>query len=188
MSTITYEPPSQAQRLVVAVLVLLGLVAAVAVPSFIPEDFGHNENSHLWNLVQHQQPWNALLFFGVPFGLTVVLAITEMMVMFDGGRRGGWSRRVRMVASLLAGPVMLALAAHLALHEVGPHAHRPLALPDLLSLVAYGLQVVPLGLVTLSELRMVGKDRRDARRLHAMGVGAQLIVMLVTIGLAILQV
>lgn len=184
---ITYSPPSLSQRWAVLALAALLVVAGILMPGLSSGSDLDPHATHLLSIVRANQPWNALLFLGAPAALLVALAVTELMILFDGATKARWARPLSVGASLLAGPLMLGLVVHPTLNEVRPHQHALHSVIDLVSFASYALLVAPMALITITELKLVGKDRRDVRRLHALAIGTGLVLLLVTLVASVLH-
>lgn len=186
----TYTPASQPKRWAVLLLTIVLAVAAVLTPTVAEvETLAHERTStHLLALARSNAPWNAIIFLAVPALILATLAATEFIILMDGARKQSWARTANSVAGVLAGPVMLALAVHVVAHEFVPHHHDTRAVVDLVASVLYVLLAIPMIIVTLTELRMIGKDRRDVRRLHAMWSGIGLVLGAVTLLVAVLPI
>lgn len=132
--------------------------------------------THYMELLNISQPRNLLVFMALPVVLVETLAISELAILF--GRAPGWVHRTSRVAGLLAGPVMLAIFLHLLVNAVVPlfvsGGWRGPA--DVIAVGFYLLGVVPFIGITLVELGVLGRESRDARRLHATFVAAFLVV------------
>lgn len=133
--------------------------------------------THYMGLLAVNQPWNLLLFMAAPVILAETLAITEFAILFRPDVPE-WVHRLSRAAGLIAGPLMIGILIHLVRYAVIPLStgagwRGP---ADLIAVYAYLLGAVPMIGVTLVELGFVGRDERDARKWHAIFVGAFLVV------------
>lgn len=133
--------------------------------------------THYMGLLAVQQPWNLLIFMGLPVLLAETLAISEFVILF-GGRTPMWVRTLNRVAGLLAGPVMLGITVHLLRYAVVPltagAGWRGAA--DVVAVLAYLAGTIPMVGLTLVELGLLGRDERHALALHATCVGVFLVL------------
>ena len=124
--------------------------------------------THYMELLGTNQPWNLLLFMGVPVVIAETLAITELALLLPG-QRPVWVRRMNHGAGLVAGPAMLAIVIHLLLNAVIPLTSgggwRGTA--DVLAVLLYLTGLVPFAGITLVELGLIGRTDTDAQRLRA---------------------
>jgi len=176
----TRTVPSRTTVIAIAALTaVLGIVAVLA-PSLVASDVDMAMSmgmTHYMELLGTNQPWNLLLFMGVPVVLAETLAITELALLLPG-QRAGWVRRLNHVAGLLAGPAMLAITIHLMLNAVLPlmagNGWRGPA--DLLAVLLYLSGVVPFVAITLVELGLLGRTDAEAQRLRATHIAIFLVV------------
>lgn len=187
--TLAASAPRTRRRWVVLVLLVVLVGTAVAMPSRVPDNPDAAGLTHLLALVRENQPWNALTFLGVPLGLIILLAGTELTIRVDGGRTDPWAEPVNHLAGMLVGPFMLALAAHLVTVEVVHHRGHAIVPPiDVLSLATYLLLAAPCSLITLAELRLVGQDDTASRRVRSIAIASGLLLSLMPLLLAVLSV
>lgn len=177
------------RRWVVLVLLVVLVGGAVLMPSRVPDNPDAADLTHLLALVRSNQPWNALLFLGVPLGLIILLAGTELTIRVDGGRTDPWAEPVNHLAGMLVGPFMVALAAHLVTVEAVHHRGHAVVHPiDVVSLVTYLLLALPCAVITLAELRLVGRDAVASRRIRSVAIASGLVLSLMPLLLAVLSV
>lgn len=133
--------------------------------------------THYMGLLAVNQPWNLLLFMAVPVILAETLAVTELVLLFRADPPT-WVRRLSRFAGLVAGPLMVGIVVHLLRNAVIPltvqGAWRGVA--DVVAVLAYLAAALPLVGITYVELGLVGRDARDARKWHAVFVGAFLVI------------
>lgn len=159
-------------------LVALGLLAPDrTVDAGGGTGMGAMSMTHYMGLLAAQQPWNLLIFMGLPVVLAETLAISELVILF-GGRTPTWVRTLNRVAGLLAGPVMIGITVHLLRYAVVPlttgAGWRGVA--DVVAVLAYLAGTVPMVVLTLVELGLLGRDERHALKLHATCVGVFLVL------------
>lgn len=156
------------------VLILLGLFAA---DRTVGAGMDGMSMTHYMGLLAVNQPWNLLIFMGVPVVLAETLAITELVILF-AGRPAPWVRTLNRVAGLLAGPVMIGITIHLLRYAVVPlttgSGWRGVA--DVVAVLAYLAGTVPMVGLTLVELGVLGRDGRHAMKLHVTFVAAFLVL------------
>lgn len=157
-----------------AILVLLGLFAA---DRTVGAGMDGMSMTHYMGLLAVNQPWNLLIFMGLPVILAETLAITELVVLF-AGRPAPWVRGLNRAAGLLAGPVMIGITVHLLRYAVVPlttgSGWRGVA--DVIAVLAYLAGTAPMVGLTLIELGVLGRDGRHAMKLHVTFVGAFLVL------------
>ncbi len=133
--------------------------------------------THYMGLLAINQPWNLLLFMAIPVILAETLAVTELVLLFRTDPPA-WVHTLSRVAGLVVGPLMLGIGVHLLRYAVGPltttGGWRGAA--DVIAVFAYLASALPLIGITLVELGIVGRDRRDARKWHAIFVGTFLVI------------
>lgn len=155
-------------------LVLLGLLAA---DRTVGAGMGGMSMTHYMGLLAVNQPWNLLIFMGLPVVLAETLAITELVILF-AGRPAPWVRTLNRLAGLLAGPVMIGITVHLLRYAVVPlttgGGWRGTA--DVIAVLAYLAGTAPMVGLTLVELGVLGRDPRHAMKLHVTFVGAFLVL------------
>jgi hypothetical protein len=176
----TRSVPSRSTVVAVAALTAILGIAAVLAPNLAASDVDMAMSmgmTHYMELLGTNQPWNLLLFMGVPVVLAETLAISELALLLPG-QRAPWVRRVNHVAGLVAGPAMLAISIHLVLNAVIPlmagNGWRGPA--DLFAVLLYLAGVVPFVGITLVELGLLGRTDAEAQRLRAIHIAVFLVV------------
>jgi hypothetical protein len=133
--------------------------------------------THYMGLLAVNQPWNLILFMAIPVILAETLAITELVLLFRADPPA-WVHSLSRWAGLLAGPLMVLVLVHLVKNAVVPLSSgggwRGPA--DVIAVISYLLAGLPLIGIALVEVGLVGRDARDARKWHAMFVGAFLVL------------
>ncbi|MBK8468620.1 MAG: DUF6803 family protein [Candidatus Phosphoribacter sp.] len=133
--------------------------------------------THYMGLLAVNQPWNLLLFMAIPVVLAETLAITELVLLFRADPPA-WVRALSRWAGLIAGPLLVLILVHLVKNAVVPLStgggwRGP---ADVLAVLSYLLAGLPLIGITLVELGVIGATRREARKWHAIFVGAFLVL------------
>lgn len=133
--------------------------------------------THYMGLLAVNQPWNLILFMAIPVILAETLAITELVLLFRADPPA-WVRSLSRWAGLIAGPLMVLVLVHLVKNAVVPLSSgggwRGPA--DVIAVISYLLAGLPLIGIALVEVGLVGRDARDARKWHAVFVGAFLVL------------
>lgn len=133
--------------------------------------------THYMGLLSVNQPWNLLLFMAAPVVLAETLAISELVILFRSDPPS-WVRSLSRWAGLIAGPLMIGIVAHLLRNAVIPLSTgggwRGAA--DVIAVFAYLISAAPLVGITLIEIGLLGRDTHEARKWHAIFVGAFLVV------------
>lgn len=163
--------------------VLAGLALIAAVIGFLLPDrtvgagMSGMSMTHYMGLLSVNQPWNLLLFMAGPVILAETLAITELVILFRQ-RPPRWVLQLSRLAGLIAGPLMIGIVVHLVRNAVIPltagGGWRGPA--DVIAVGSYLLSALPLIGITAVELGLIGRTERDARRWHAIFVGAFLVI------------
>lgn len=162
--------------LVGAAAAVLGAFGLLTTPA-AAEAMSGMSMTHYMELLATNQPWNLLIFMAIPIILAETLAITELAILFSSAPPA-WVKSLNRAAGLVAGPVMVGILLHLLRHAVAPLTSgggwRGMA--DVIAVLAYLAGSIPLIGITLVELGILGRDAYSARKLHAIFVGAFLVV------------
>jgi hypothetical protein len=149
----------------IAVLVLTGVLSLTALlgPNLVANDLGMAMSmgmTHYMELLAVHQPRNLIVFMAIPVVLAETLAITELAILFKRAATPRWVHTTSRVASLLAGPVMLAIFLHLLVNAVVPltmtGGWRGPA--DVIAVLFYLSGTIPLVGITLVELGLLGTE------------------------------
>ncbi len=172
--------PSQRTVILAAALTAVLGIAAVLAPNLAASDLDMAMGmgmTHYMELLGGNQPWNLLLFMGVPVVLAETLAISELALLLPG-QRAGWVRKVNHVAGLLAGPAMLGIVLHLLINAALPLTATAgwRGPADVLAVLLYLAGVVPFVGITLVELGLLGSTDAAAQRLRATHIAIFLVV------------
>lgn len=158
---------------------ILFTVATVAV--FLPSVIGGP--THMTNymgVLSANQPWNVILFMGIPVLLAEITAISELKILLDQGSVSDWIRLLNRWSGLLLGPWFFGIFVYLMKNAVVPLTvgggwHGPV---DVIAVGSYLSSVFPLVGIFLVELNIVGRGgERNRMRVHAIFVGIFLIVV-----------
>lgn len=170
-------PARSALTTLVVTAALLSAVGGFLLPDRTVGAGSGMSMTHYMGLLAVSQPWNLLLFMAAPVILAETLAITELVLLFRA-EPPAWVRTLSRVAGLIAGPLMLGILVHLLRYAVVPlttsGGWRGIA--DVVAVLSYLAAAVPLIGITLVELGLIGRDAREARKWHAVFVGAFLVV------------
>jgi len=126
------------------------------------------------------QPWNVILFMGIPVFLAEVTAISELKVLFDQGSSPPWVMTLNRWSGILLGPWFFGIFVYLLKNAVVPLTiggawHGPV---DVIAVGSYLSSVIPLVGIFLIELDVLGRSSaRNRMHMHATFVGIFLIVV-----------
>ena len=135
--------------------------------------------THYMQLLASNQPWNLILFMGVPVVLAETVAITELYILYTRRRDNAFGALNR-AASILGGFYFAGVFVYLMAEAVVPitqsGAWRGPA--DVIAVGAYLSGIVPLLGLALTDLGVVARGQTDERRLmlHAALVAVFLVV------------
>jgi hypothetical protein len=135
--------------------------------------------THYMELLATNQPWNLILFMGIPVVLAETVAITELFILFTRVT-DGWQRVVNRSASILGGFYFAGVFVYLMITAVIPlttgGGWRGPA--DVIAVGFYLSGVVPLLGMALLDLGIIGGSRNaeSKLKLHATLVAVFLIV------------
>src|SRR4051812_22636840 len=135
--------------------------------------------THYMELLATNQPWNLLLFMGVPVVLAETVAITELYVLFSR-QYAGPVRGINRAASIAGGFYFAAVFVYLLVNAVVPitRAGEWRGAADVLAVGFYLSGIVPLLGLALLDMGLIGRGRADEGRmkLHAIFVAIFLVV------------
>ena len=135
--------------------------------------------THYMELLAANQPWNLILFMGVPVVLAETVAITELFILFSRPQ-GGPLVLVNRLASIVGGLYFLGVFVHLLSAAVIPltAGNQWRGPADVIAVGAYLSGVVPLLGMALLDLRLIGAGLTAEARLrrHATLVAVFLVV------------
>ena len=126
--------------------------------------------THYMELLDTNQPWNLLIFMGVPVVLAETLAITELQLLFTRNF-SGWVRRLNRVAGVTVGLYFIGIIAYLMTTAVLPitRAGEWRTAIDVIAVACYLIGGLPLIYIALQELGLVnGRATSDEKlKVHA---------------------
>lgn len=136
------------------------------------------ESTHYMEILMLNSPWNLILFMAIPVLFAEFIAISDLFLLWSG-KSGGALSKANRIASILAGPVFLAIALYLFIAFVLP-VHQSGSWRtwiDVVAVYAYLICVIPLGLVSLLAAGVLFKNRAKEKRtgLHLAFVTAFLV-------------
>merc|ERR1712194_732336 len=136
--------------------------------------------THYMGVLGSNQPWNVLLFMGVPVTLAEIIAVSELSILLEQGHPPAWVGHLNRWAGLCLGPWFFGIFCYLVKNAVIPLTqfgiwHGP---ADVIAVSTYLSSVFPLVGIALIELNILGRaSLRDKLRLHAIFVGIFLVVV-----------
>jgi len=135
--------------------------------------------THYMELLATNQPWNLILFMGVPVVLAETVAITELYLLFSRQYTGP-VRELNRAASIAGGLYFVAVFAYLMANAVVPitRAGEWRGAADVIAVGFYLSGIVPLLGLALLDLRLIARrGSSEARmKLHAIFVAIFLVV------------
>ncbi|HLO76245.1 MAG TPA: DUF6803 family protein [Magnetospirillum sp.] len=135
--------------------------------------------THYMELLAVNQPWNLILFMGIPVVLAETVAVTELYLLYTRQYQG-WVRNLNRTAGLLVGIYFVGVFAYLLQGAVLPLSQSGgwRGWIDVVAVGFYLLGVVPLGAIALLEVGVLGRGHDDHRKMltHALMVGVFLVV------------
>ena len=135
--------------------------------------------THYMQLLADNQPWNLILFMGIPVILAETVAITELFLLLER-RTTGMLATLNRIASCIGGAYFLGVFVYLMATAVLPLTQQGLwrGPADALAVGFYLLGVVPLVGMALIDLRWLGAHWPDQQRAkqHALCVAMFLVV------------
>lgn len=134
--------------------------------------------THYMQLLSENQPWNLLIFMGIPVILAETLAITELYVLFTR-RFNGKVFLLNRLAGLSVGLYFIGVIFYLLVNAVYPitKAGEWRTIIDVVAVSTYLLGGLPLIWIALQELRLVNKglDQVQKLKIHSMCVAIFLV-------------
>lgn len=133
--------------------------------------------THYMELLAVNQPWNLIIYMAIPVILAETVAVTELYILFTKNS-STWVGKLNRIASILVGFYFTGIFVYLF-----TTAFIPLTLSgswrggaDVIAVSAYLLGVVPLLGLAFLELGIPKKTKEEKMKLHAVFVGAFLII------------
>ena len=138
--------------------------------------------THYMELLATNQPWNLLIFMGVPVVLAETLSITELYVLFTRSR-SGWVHALNRAAGLTVGIYFIGVIGYLLTTAVVPitQAGEWRTVIDVIAVGSYLVGGLPLIYIAAQELGLVnrGADEEHKMKLHATCVALFLVFGLI---------
>lgn len=135
--------------------------------------------THYMELLATNQPWNLILFMGVPVVLAETVAITELYILFTR-QFTGTVRSVNRLASIVGGLYFCVVFVYLMATAVVPLTSSAgwRGPADVIAVGFYLSGIVPLLGLALLDMGLIAKDRDDIGKLklHATFVAIFLVV------------
>lgn len=135
--------------------------------------------THYMELLATNQPWNLLIFMAGPVILAETIAVTEIYLLYTRNM-DGIARWINRIAGLIVGIYFTAIFIYLIKNAVIPitTSGQWRTWVDVVAVGFYLSGIVPLGGITLLELKLIGrkKDAEWKLKIHAIFVAIFLIV------------
>ena len=135
--------------------------------------------THYMELLATNQPWNLLIFMAVPVILAETIAVSELYILFTRDLKGT-VRLINKGAGILVGFYFLIVFLYLFSNAVIPItlAGEWRTIIDVIAVGFYLLGVVPLLGISLLELGLIGRHKKEEWKLkvHAIFVAIFLVV------------
>jgi hypothetical protein len=134
--------------------------------------------THYMELLAVNQPWNLLLFMGIPVVLAETLAITELYLLFTR-QFDGWVHRLNRFAGLAVGLYFIGVIVYLVKNAVIPItlAGEWRTVIDVVAVMSYLIGGLPLIAIAAQELGLLHREASTEEKLkfHATCVALFLI-------------
>ena len=134
--------------------------------------------THYMELLATNQPWNLLLFMGIPVVLAETLAITELYLLFTR-KLNGWVHGVNRVAGITVGLYFIGVIYYLMKNAVLPltAAGEWRTLIDVVAVLSYLISGLPLIWIAVQELGLVNQrlGQEEKLKVHAICVALFLV-------------
>ena len=134
--------------------------------------------THYMELLAVNQPWNLLLFMGVPVVLAETLAITELYILFTR-QFNGWVHVINRLAGLVVGIYFIGVMVYLMKNAVITItlAGEWRTAIDVIAVGSYLIGGLPLIYIAAQELGLVNRrrDRESKLKVHAVCVALFLV-------------
>lgn len=135
--------------------------------------------THYMELLAVNQPWNLILFMGIPVVLAETVAVTELYLLYTRDYTGR-VRALNRAAGILVGLYFLGVTAYLLNGAVIPLTESGgwRGWIDMVAVGFYLLGVFPLAGIAALELGLLGRGQDPHRKMltHAVMVGVFLVV------------
>lgn len=122
--------------------------------------------THYMELLAVNQPWNLLLFMGIPVVLAETLAITELYLLFTR-RFDGWVHQLNRTAGIVVGLYFIGVIVYLVQNAVIPitAAGEWRTVIDVVAVLSYLIGGLPLIAIAAQELRLIQRDASTEEKL-----------------------
>jgi len=122
--------------------------------------------THYMELLAVNQPWNLLLFMGIPVVLAETLAITELYVLFTR-RFDGWVHDLNRLAGIVVGVYFIGVIVYLMQNAVIPitAAGEWRTVIDVVAVMSYLIGGLPLIAIAAQELGLIQRDASTEEKL-----------------------
>lgn len=136
--------------------------------------------THYMELLAVNQPWNLLLFMGIPVVLAETLAITELYLLFTR-RFDGWVHSLNRFAGIAVGLYFIGVIAYLLQNAVIPitQAGQWRTVIDVVAVLSYLIGGLPLIAIAAQEL---GWLNRGATHEHKLKFHATCVALFLVFG------
>jgi len=134
--------------------------------------------THYMELLMVNQPWNLLLFMGIPVVLAETLAITELYLLYNRNFTGR-VRQINRLAGITVGIYFIGVILYLLINAVIPITQNDewRTILDVIAVGSYLISGIPLILVALQDLGLIQKRLPEQKKLgwHVTYVAAFLV-------------
>ena len=122
--------------------------------------------THYMELLAVNQPWNLLLFMGIPVVLAETLAITELYLLFTR-RFDGWVHSLNRLAGIVVGVYFIGVIVYLVQNAVIPitAAGEWRTVIDVVAVLSYLIGGLPLIAIAAQELGLIQRDASTEEKL-----------------------
>ncbi|MDR2905154.1 MAG: cytochrome oxidase biogenesis protein Surf12C [Helicobacteraceae bacterium] len=125
-------------------------------------DHSATQMTHYMELLMINQPWNLLIFMAGVIVLAESLAITELILLYGGGKPNPLAARINKIAGALGGVYFLGIIIYLIPKVIGFEWR---GIIDIVAVICYLLSGIPLILVALQDFKVLHKNASDRLRL-----------------------
>lgn len=134
--------------------------------------------THYMELLAVNQPWNLLIFMGIPLILAETLAITELYILFTRKFEGP-VHAINRLSGIAVGVYFVGIIIYIVTQAIVPitMAGEWRTIIDVIAVVTYAIGGLPLIWIALQEFGLVDKDkdREGKLKVHATCVAIFLI-------------
>ena len=134
--------------------------------------------THYIELLAVNQPWNLIIFMGIPIVLAETLAITELYILFTR-KFDGLVHKINRYSGLFVGIYFVGIIIYIVTQAIIPitAAGEWRTIIDVIAVFTYVIGGLPLVWIALQELGLVdkNKDREGKLKIHAICIALFLI-------------